>query len=299
VTASAETARVRSLLAARLGWMFADDDVPQLAAVLTRRTDALGLGRPEYLARLGRDDWADELVALAEELTITETYFFRHGAQFRALRESALPELIATRTGQRALRLLSVGCSSGEEAYSLAIVAHQVRPDPGWMIRVLGLDANPARLRKAAAAHYAGRSLRETPDAVRERWFQPRDSGYDLDPEITASVRFRQYNVADDDPALWRPAQYDVVFCRNLLMYLTPAVAGTLVQRMTGALAPAGYLFPWIPGSPCPGCGSACSPAAAASSTAPAPSWTVRSRCSARNATNASCSSAAASAGSR
>jgi chemotaxis protein methyltransferase CheR len=242
VTTGADVARFRSLLAARLGWAFTDADGPHLDTMLSRRTGEHGIAAREYLARLGAG-WPDEMVALAQELTITETYLFRHSEQFAALREAALPERVAARSGQRLLRLLSVGCSSGEEAYSLAIVAREVQPDPGWIVDVLGVDANAAMLAKAAAGRYSAWSLRETPDTVRERWFHSDDGDSPVDPSIRGSVRFRQYNVADDDPALWRPGQYDVVFCRNLLMYLTRAAAASLVERMTLALAPGGYLF--------------------------------------------------------
>ena len=236
-------AEFRTLLAARLGWAFAESDAPQLTTVLARRLAALGLARRDYLDRLAAGGSPDELVALAEELTITETYFFRHAEQFRALREKALPDLIAARAGRRALRLLSVGCSSGEEPYTLAMVARQAQPDPSWPVSVLGLDANPAMLGKAATASYSSWSLRETPAFVRDQWFQERDGRYELAAEIQASVRFRQYNVADDDPELWQPEQYDVIFCRNLLMYLTPDTHDTLIARITRALAPGGYLF--------------------------------------------------------
>jgi chemotaxis protein methyltransferase CheR len=108
---------------------------------------------------------------------------------------------------------------------------------------VLGLDANPAVLRKAAAARYSAWSLRETPDAVRASYFHPGDGLYEVDAGIRATVTFRQHNVIEDDPRLWLGDQYDVILCRNLLMYLTPATAQALVRRMTRALAPGGYLF--------------------------------------------------------
>jgi chemotaxis protein methyltransferase CheR len=231
----------RELLADRMGWRFADGDVPHLLAVLTRRSAALELSRAAYLGRLAAGGWSTELAALTDDLTTTETYFFRHGEQFRALAEVALPERVAARGAQRALRLLSVGCSSGEEAYTLAIVAR--RAAPGWLLSVLGVDANPAMLRRAAAARYPAWSLRETPDDVRQRCFRPRDGEYEVDPEIRRIVRWKQYNVADQDDALWPADQYDVIFCRNLLMYLTPAVSARLVRRMTRSLAPGGYLF--------------------------------------------------------
>jgi chemotaxis protein methyltransferase CheR len=249
MTTGTELQRFREVLAERLGWVFADSDLGPLNRVLQHRSAALGLSPAAYLtglagtrARRGPADPA-ELSRLAEDLSITETYFFRHGEQFQALTREVLPQRIRARSQARTLRLLSVGCSSGEEAYSLAIAACEARPDTGWLVSVLGLDANPAVLRKAARAHYSGWSLRETPDALRERWFHPADGEYELSARIRETVSFRQYNVTDDDPVLWSPGRYDVIFCRNLLMYLTGASAGALVARMTDALAAGGCLF--------------------------------------------------------
>jgi chemotaxis protein methyltransferase CheR len=150
---------------------------------------------------------------------------------------------VAARAAQRVLRMLSVGCSSGEEPYTMAIVARQVQPDPEWIVSVLGVDANPAVLERAEAGRYPAWSLRETPDAVRYRWFRPMEDCYRVVDDVRRLVQFRRYNVADADDLLWQPEQYDVVFCRNLLMYLTPAAASSLVGRMTAALVPGGYLF--------------------------------------------------------
>ncbi len=243
MTTSPEVTRFRALLAATLGWTFDDSDSSQLADVLDKRSDTHGLSRVRYLSRLATDDWEAELTILAEELSINETYFYRHGEQFEALAEVALPDRIQVRAGQRVLRMLSVGCSSGEEAYTLAIVAREVQPGRDWITSVQGLDANPAMLRRAARARYSAWSLRETPQTIQQRYFHPTEDGFELDVAIRSAVRFRQYNVATDDEVLWRPDQYDVVFCRNLLMYLTPEVRESLVQRMTTALAPGGYLF--------------------------------------------------------
>jgi chemotaxis protein methyltransferase CheR len=243
MTGSGDLARFRALLATRLGWTFDDSDAPQLANVLGERAHTHRLSRAGYLAWLGSTAWDAELAALAEELTVNETYFFRHGEQFRALADVVLPERIRTRSAQRVLRMVSVGCASGEEAYTLAIVARELRPEPDWIVSVLGLDVNPVMLHRAMTARYSTWSLRETPDAIRQRWFHPHDGDYELAPMIRAAVRFRQYNVADADEGLWGPERYDVLFCRNLLMYLTPAVRETLLRRMTRSLAPGGCLF--------------------------------------------------------
>src|SRR5207244_1309096 len=97
----------------------------------------------------------DELGALAEELTVTETYFFRNMDQFRALTEVALPDRIRARPSRRSLSLLSAGCASGEEAYSLAAAVRQQLPETaGWEVAIRGVDINPAMIAKARRAHY-------------------------------------------------------------------------------------------------------------------------------------------------
>ncbi|HET9517273.1 MAG TPA: CheR family methyltransferase [Actinoplanes sp.] len=241
--ADAAVARFRELLADRLGWTFVDSDTPQLAQVLRRRAAGHGLNDIGYLRRIGAGTTPEELAGLAQDLAITETYFFRHGEQFRALAEEALPARIRDRAPDRELRMLSVGCSSGEEAYTLAIVGLQARPDPRWRVHVLGLDANPSVLRRAEAGRYSTWSLRQTPPQLRSRWFRERDGVFEPVAELRDAVSFRHHNVADDDAAIWQEQQYDVILCRNLLMYLTPTAAQTLIHRITRALAPGGYLF--------------------------------------------------------
>ncbi|MFC4071279.1 CheR family methyltransferase [Actinoplanes subglobosus] len=240
---AASLTRFRELLQKRLGWTFADNDLGQTAEVLAARSQAHGLSTREYLDRLAGRRWAAEVAELAGALSITETYFFRHSEQFRVLRERVLPELIEARSGQRVLRLLSVGCSSGEEAYSLAIAAIRARPGPDWIVTVTGVDANRDMLRRARAAVYSPWSLRDTPEDVRRRWFRPAEGGFRVADEVTATVRFVEHNVAADDPQLWHPARYDVIFCRNLLMYLTADTVAELIRRMTRALTDGGFLF--------------------------------------------------------
>jgi chemotaxis protein methyltransferase CheR len=240
---AASLTRFRELLQRRLGWTFADHDLGQTATVLEARARAHGLSDREYLDRLTGRRWTTETAELAQALSITETYFFRHSEQFRVLRDRVLPELIEARAGQRVLRLFSVGCSSGEEAYSLAIAAVRARPDPDWIVAVTGVDANREMLRRARAADYSPWSLRETPEDVRRRWFRRTAEGFRVADEIVSVVRFVEHNVATDDPQLWHPAGYDVIFCRNLLMYLTEDVRADLIRRMTRALTDGGFLF--------------------------------------------------------
>ncbi|WP_327004103.1 methyltransferase domain-containing protein [Dactylosporangium sp. NBC_01737] len=236
-----DIARLRQLLSARLGLAFDDKRDPQLAEVLRARATQHGLSGRGYLDRLGTA-WNNELAALAEAVTVNETYFFRNIEQFNVLAEVVLPERVRARSGERRLRLLSVGCSTGEEAYTLAMVAAE-RVDPAWDTSIVGLDVNRAALRVAAAGRYSRWSLRETPAAAQHRWFHAVADGVEIDERLRGRVRFLEYNAVDDDPLLFAPDTYDVVFCRNLLMYLTPATVAAAVARVTRALAPGGYLF--------------------------------------------------------
>jgi chemotaxis protein methyltransferase CheR len=121
--AAAELESFQRAVTARLGLRFDDSKLNLLAEVLGRRVEARGVSTTSYLSALaGGLEAPDELGALARELTVGETYFFRHTEQFAALEQVALPERRTARGPGRALRLLSAGCASGEEAYSLAIL---------------------------------------------------------------------------------------------------------------------------------------------------------------------------------
>ncbi|GAA2688990.1 CheR family methyltransferase [Actinoplanes palleronii] len=236
--------RFRGILERRLGWTTADTEAVPILPVLAARAAAHRLSETAYLDRLVAQLWPEETALLAERLSITETYFFRHGDQFRALAERVLPERLRARAGQRVLRLLSVGCSSGEEPYSLAISALGARPGRDWIVSVVGADANPEMLRRAGRAVYSEWALRETPRDVRGRWFQQTEGGFAVDPEVVRSVQFVEHNVAEPaEPRIWQTGRYDVIFCRNLLMYLTTATVTGLIGRITDSLAPGGALF--------------------------------------------------------
>ncbi|HYP87661.1 MAG TPA: CheR family methyltransferase, partial [Polyangiaceae bacterium] len=108
---------------------------------------------------------------------------------------------------------------------------------------VLGLELNPESLAKAMAALYTPWSLRETPAEIRDRWFTKEGRDFRLVRSLRESVRFAQHNLILDAPTLLPPASYDVIFCRNVLMYFTPAHAAAIVERLARALAPGGFLF--------------------------------------------------------
>jgi chemotaxis protein methyltransferase CheR len=236
--------RFRAAIALHLGLRFDNAKQDSLAELLIRRAQVLALEITSYLAHLeAPSPPGSELRALAHELTVPETYFFRHAAQLRAFSEVALPRRLAVRTAARPLRVLSVGCASGEEPYSLAIVMSERAVEPMRDVFIRGVDANHAMLSKAIQGRYSEWALRETPDLVRQRWFSPCGRDFLLDPAIRSAVRFEERNLAADNDDLWVPGAYDIAFCRNVLMYFTTPSAEALVGRIGRALAPGGFLF--------------------------------------------------------
>jgi len=190
--------RFRSAVGQRIGLRFDDAKLGFLGEVLQRRLEKFGRGSDAYLWELEYEPSQGEITALARELTVGETYFFRNNEQFRALAEVVLPERIRAQRSSKALRLLSAGCSSGDEAYSLAIVAREVVADPSWKVAVRAVDLNPVALEKAARARYSPWALRETPVDVRTRWFRLDGRELALDKSVRETVTIQRSNLAND-----------------------------------------------------------------------------------------------------
>jgi chemotaxis protein methyltransferase CheR len=232
----------RTLLTQRLGLHFAESKLVELADVLHRRmaaTDSPQAGRYfDLLAASG-----EELRSVAAQVTVPETYFFRVTDHFRALAECVLPQRMERQNGRRQLSFLSAGCASGEEPYSLAMVL-SARPElTGWQLDIRGIDINSVVLGKAKAGRYSPWSLRETDPDLQKRYFRAHGRDFLLHESIRRMVSFDEGNLADGRASFWRTGAYDVIFFRNVLMYLTPETGQEVVGRLAESLAPEGYLF--------------------------------------------------------
>ncbi len=236
--------RLRDLIVARLGLQFAADQLPFLTGVLHACASA-GRVTPEQLPeRLGSlAEGAKEWLGLIARITVAETYFFRHQPQLTAFTGAVAAQLLDS--GRGSLRVLSAGCASGEEPYSLVMLwaDHARLGKAGIALEVTALDLNPAKLQRARAGVYSAWALRETPPEMRLRHFTPVGDAFRLAEEVRAAVRFLSGNLAVDDPGFWQPGRFDAIFCRNVLMYFAPAVARAAIARFHRALSPGGYLF--------------------------------------------------------
>ena len=240
----ADVERLRGIVARRFGLQFDDTRLGQLAEILEGRLRTLGETAATYLSRFSSSALAPgESRALVGELTVSETHFFRNIEQFESLADVALPARMAARGQSRQLRILSAGCASGDEAYSIAMLVRNTPGLQGWDVSIRGLDLSLAVIERARAARYTAWALRETPQEMQRRFFHPEGREVVLDPEIRGMVTFDEANLHQEDAALWPSAALDIVFCRNVLMYLTPGAARGLVDRVSRSLVPGGYLY--------------------------------------------------------
>ena len=239
----------RSTVTCHLGLQYEDAKLDYLADVIRQRMQSVGRARfascSAYLGHLGASPKGSaEWRSLAEQLTVNETFFFRNTDNFLALAQNVLPERIRAKAQTKQLRILSAGCSSGDEPYSLAIMVREALPDlAAWDVKIIGLDINPAILLKATQARYSEWSLRATSDERRRRYFREDGADFVLAPEIQKMVCFEERNLVDEDPLLWQSLACDLVFCRNVLMYFAPETARGVVRRISQALLPGGFLF--------------------------------------------------------
>ena len=231
--------RFGAAISRQLGLAVQGQPFAQLSEVLQERAAANGCDAADYVARFERAGTPAELDALARRLTVGETYFFRHTQQFDALRALVRSEPWLAGGGQP--RVLCVGCASGEEPFSIAVVLRELQPDRKPSITAV--DINSASLERARRGRYSQWSLRETPPSVIDACFRPSGRELVLDPRIVDCVQLVHGNLAGHDADPFRPGAYDVVFCRNVVMYFTPEKCRQAVERLARVLAPGGYLF--------------------------------------------------------
>lgn len=224
----------------RIGLSLDDAKLEALSGTLRQRAVAAGRDPSVYVFELENRGTEAEWRALASDLVVSETYFFRAADQLRAFREFAESRLRSTRS----LRVLSAGCASGEEPFSLAILLREAVPEIDTMdVRLRAVDVNGKGLFRAERGRYARWALRETPSEIQARWFREEGREFVLDEKIRRMVQIGESNLAEDDSALWPAGGWDVVFCRNVLMYFTPDAARRLVARIAHSLASGGLLF--------------------------------------------------------
>ncbi|MFA7588056.1 MAG: protein-glutamate O-methyltransferase [Novosphingobium sp.] len=196
-----------------------------------------------YIDRLHRDD-TEKARAIAA-LTTNHTFFYREPHHFEHFASHVRPNLLTRLRDGSAVRLWSAGCSSGEETWSLVFTL--LGPDrsegtriAGQNIRILASDIAPHALKRAAAAIYPAKELEAVPAALRQPWLTPQGTDLALADVARNLVRFRALNLQGEWPMRRR---FDVIFCRNVMIYFDADTKERLLARFCAALQPGGYLY--------------------------------------------------------
>ncbi len=217
---------------------------------LTARMVRLNLKEPEeYLARLRNDP--SECDNLIDTLVIKVSSFFRNPVVFEVIAQKVLPRIIDENRSKhnRALRVWSAGCASGEEPYSVAILIHEALRDeePGWTSHIFATDISKRALQEARAGIYPVDKFNDTKLAVLEKYFVAEASGgFKIRPFVRKMVRFTLDDVTSRDrfaPADSIFGSFNLALCRNLLIYFSTELREHVLQKLYKALAEGGYLI--------------------------------------------------------
>jgi chemotaxis protein methyltransferase CheR len=240
------TSAYRTLLEDRFGLRLSAQQAEQLNDIVPQLLAMTRYASPWELVEAFASGWrADLLRALATNVTVGETHFFRVPAQIRALEQIVFPELIARHADDRRLRVWSAGCSTGEEPYTLAIlIRQQLANTDAWDVDILATDLSLPALEAARRATYGEWSFRDTPEQVRQRYFRHDGKRWRLLDDVARMVRFEPLNLIEDtfpSPGADGPT-LDLLVCRNVTIYFTPEAIRRLYGRFAEALTPAGWL---------------------------------------------------------
>lgn len=210
-----------------------------LAGVLERRREPAAALLQRLQVELGRGPASE---AVVDAVTIGETFFFRYQAQFDALEQMIIPDVMARNQSRRSLALWSAGCSNGAEAYSLSMLLRRrfATPLAGWRLDILGTDISIAALAEAHAGEYGAWTIRDLPEDLRQDCFVVHDRRWRIKARFRHDVRFARHNLVSQPPP---DDGFDVVLCRNVLMYFDVPTRLRVLRHLSDAVVPGGWLL--------------------------------------------------------
>lgn len=195
----------------------------------------------EYLENIKRND-KDEITMLINKLTTNYTFFYREENHFKYLKEIILP-YEEKNNKSKILSIWSAGCSSGEEPYTLAMILDDYFKLSGnqWKIQIIATDISDNVLSKAREGIYSEDSMKNLPESYKKRYLKKIDDNkYQVVPEIKNYITFKVFNLMDPIVA---KNKYDVIFCRNVMIYFNGETKLNIVNKLYEATKPGGYLM--------------------------------------------------------
>jgi chemotaxis protein methyltransferase CheR len=219
----------------------------QLEEIVGTRCNILGLNHiSDYYKRLCTPPHETrEFSTLMDILTIQESFFFRHKAQFNALRHFCLPPLIEKKKADnRKINIWSAGCANGEEAYSIAMLIRDLVFDNVQMkFFIKGTDISRQALRKAREGIYTERAVRGLEPRYLERYFTKQGDRYLLSTDIRTMVDFEYLNLSEEPFPIDTMPRWDIIFCRNVIIYFTQNHSRALIKNFYGSMVDGGFFF--------------------------------------------------------
>ena len=190
--------------------------------------------------RSGRDDTLARLAV--EAMTTNESFFFRDQKPFDHFKVSSLPHMLRERAGKRSIRIWCAAASSGQEPYSLAIMLKEAAEAlRGWKIEIVATDLDREILERAKCGMYSQFEVqRGLPIQMLVKHFKKRDMLWQIDDSLRAMVQFKEFNLLNDPRAL---GQFDIVYCRNVLIYFDPPTKGRVLDGIAGLMPADGFLY--------------------------------------------------------
>jgi chemotaxis protein methyltransferase CheR len=226
----------------RTGMIFGESKRYYIERRVADRMAATGMRPfPAYFAHIEADE--SEVEHLINIFTVNETYFYREEHQLRCLSRSLLPDIVQNRKPGDLVRIWSVPCSTGEEPYSIAIWLLENWPlVDAYHVEIVGSDIDTRVLLEGQAGYYGERALSRLPPDVVERYFEPAQDGQrQLIQDLRESVKFTSANLVDTTSVATQ-GRFDIIFCRNVLIYFDDASRLLAVNNLYNSLHPGGYI---------------------------------------------------------
>jgi chemotaxis protein methyltransferase CheR len=239
----AEFKRLREIVHARTGIALSEAKRELVYGRLARRLRKLKMESFAEYCQLVEAGESAELEELTNAITTNLTSFFREGYHFEQLAAEALPQIESKRAAARRLRIWSAGCSTGEEPYSLAVVLREAARLANWDVKLLATDIDSKVVATAAEGVYTAERFKGVPTERVKKWFPQvpaRPGFHGASAELKSLIAFKQLNLLDPWPM---KGPFDVIFCRNVVIYFDKPTQRRLFDRMADLQEPGAWLF--------------------------------------------------------
>lgn len=244
---NADFVMFRDFIHEKCGIYFNDNKQYLLKNRLQKRMDYLQIKSfKDYFFHIKYDKTLQEFNQLMIQITTNETSFYRNEPQLQSFSKELLPKLIEEKTKNKEkkhLRIWSAGCSTGEEPYTLAIlIMEYLAIKPGWTFEIVASDISEEVLHTARTGEYKGNTLRNIKPSVLSKYFTKLSNLYKVNPEVKSKIKFSQLNL-NEPRKLIMHRDYDVIFCRNVMIYFSDEVKKQLVRGFFNGLNKGGYFY--------------------------------------------------------